>query len=369
MRTRAKMNVPLHLHDAHRPTLNPEEGVSDEESVVALLSSMSHEFRAPLNAILGFAQLLVKDESISAVARRRASGIERAGGHLLHLVNEFLEMSLIESGEVSVHRSVVDLPRLLDEVIEIFRHEAHAKGIRISLRIAPDTPAQVISDPLKVRQILINLVSNAVKFTQQGGVLVLAGAGDPLGDYCSLDLQVMDTGPGIDPEDEELVFRRFGRGRAASSAEGAGLGLAISRHHARLLGGELSLQSTLGRGSIFQLSLPVTWVRFDSNPPAHTPSLDLVQASSGILESGYGSVSGGVGPQDLAEAGVSSIALGELLSAAKGGDHDLLCELLPMVQNETLRYRMAQLAQAYRYPELIEMLKQIEQEIPARTLS
>lgn len=176
------MVAPLQLRDSHRPALDNKESAPDHAAAMALLASMSHEFRAPLNAILGFAQLLVQDESISSVARRRASGIERAGGHLLRLVSEFLEMSLIESGEVSVHRSVVDLPRLLDEVIEMFRQEASAKGIRLSLRIAPDTPAQVITDPLKVRQILINLVSNAVKFTRDGGVLVLVGAEDPSGD-------------------------------------------------------------------------------------------------------------------------------------------------------------------------------------------
>lgn len=353
------MDVPLHRYDRHRPDRNSDGVSPDEASALALLSSMSHEFRAPLNAILGFAQLLVRDENIPPVARRRASGIERAGEHLLRLVNEFLEMSLIDSGEVSVHRSVVELPGLLEEVIELFRQEASEKGIGLSLRIAPDTPAQVITDPLKLRQILINLVSNAVKFTHQGGVLVLVGAEDPMGDYCSLDVQVMDTGPGIHPEDVELVFRKFTRGRAAASAEGAGLGLTISRHHARLLGGALSLQSTLGRGSIFQLSLPVTWLRFDSSPPSQTHPLELEGPSAGIPRSGYSFPPLGRDPLD---AGVSSSALSELLSAAKAGDHDLLCELLAAIPIEPLRLRVRQLTEAYRYPELIEVLKQIDQE-------
>lgn len=216
------------------------------------LANMSHELRSPLNAILGFAQLMLRSRSLAAEHRDSAATINRSGQHLLELINEVLDMSKLEAGRTQLNPGDFDLYRLLGEVQALFQLQAEQKGIQ--LRLVQDQPlAQLIhGDAAKLRQVLINLLSNAVKFTAQGQVSLtvsqletadLQETAAPL----TLQFQVEDSGPGIAPEDLDRVFEPFVQTQAGrASRQGTGLGLAISRRFAQLMGGRFAVGQRLG---------------------------------------------------------------------------------------------------------------------------
>ena len=224
----------------------------------AFLASMSHEIRTPLNAILGFSQLLLGDPGLSARHRAQVDAIVRSGAHLLALIDDVLEMSKIEAGRVTVAAAETDLHALLWDLESMFRLRAQEKGLSLMVERDATVPRHVVTDEKKLRQILINLLGNAVKFTGQGSVALrvsaaASGDGAPL-----LRADVEDTGPGIAAEDLPRLFQRFEQAEAGRrSTGGTGLGLAISRGFARLLGGDITVRSRSGEGSVFTLTLPV----------------------------------------------------------------------------------------------------------------
>lgn len=255
--------------DQLRRSKDAAEAANRAKSV--FLANMSHEFRTPLNAILGFSQLMLRPsaaaqpgvESLSSDQRENLQVIVRSGEHLLGLINDVLEMSKIEAGRATLNEQGFDLHRMLDGLEEMFALRAGQKGIGLSLERASDVPQYVRADEGKLRQILMNLLGNAVKFTAQGGVVLRAaqvtcaesGTAEP---GCVLRFEVEDTGPGIPGEEQEALFRPFVQTAAGQRAqEGTGLGLAISQQFARLMGGELDVRSELGRGSTFGLQVPV----------------------------------------------------------------------------------------------------------------
>jgi CheY-like chemotaxis protein len=225
---------------------------------------MSHEIRTPLNAVLGFAQILERDESLTAKQARFADSILRSGRHLLDLINDILSMSRIEAGQLPLKKVDFCLHDLLDDLEMMFRSRALAKGLQLIVERREDVPRYVHADEGKLRQILINLLGNAVKFTELGGVGVrvwTAAREDKAGDQqADLDLfvEVEDTGPGIPPEDLESIFNSFQQSETGTEAGGTGLGLAISWQLADLMCGELTVQSQMGKGSCFRLQAPVT---------------------------------------------------------------------------------------------------------------
>ena len=221
------------------------------------LASMSHEIRTPLNAVLGFAQLLRRDDTLSVEARERVELIERAGSHLLMLLNSILEMSKIEAGRIELRETDFDLRSLLVDIVGMFRGTATAKGIDVVADVSKEVPTIVHADELKLRQILANLVGNAVKFTDRGGVELRARATSQ-SDSILLRLSVCDTGPGMADADLSRVFEKFAQASVGADKSGTGLGLAISREYAALMGGTITVQSELGVGTTFDLSLPVT---------------------------------------------------------------------------------------------------------------
>ncbi len=220
----------------------------------AFLASMSHEIRTPLNAVLGYSQLLGRSATISDEHRRAVEVINRSGEHLLLLINDILEMSRIEAGRSSCEPEDFDLHALLDSLRSLFLQRCNDKGIDFQVLRSGDLPRFVRTDQRKVRQILINMISNAVKFTSRGHVEIdaeMAGG--------QLTIKVRDTGIGIAPEELSQLFRSFVQSDAGRrSGEGTGLGLAISLGFARLMGGTLTAESAPGRGSTFTLALPVT---------------------------------------------------------------------------------------------------------------
>ena len=244
------------------------------------LANMSHELRTPLNAILGFSQLMNQDKTITEEHQNSLAIINRAGEHLLNLINDILEMSKIEAGRTSLTIADFDLHQLLDNLQEMLRFRAFNKGLQLTFQTAADIPRYITSDASKLRQVLINLLGNAIKFTQKGSVKLSVrmdgeirrqgdketrGQGDieittpstpsPL----RLIFEVTDTGIGVSVEEIELLFEAFRQTDAGrKSQQGTGLGLAISRKYVQLMGGDITVESTSEVGSKFTFDIQVT---------------------------------------------------------------------------------------------------------------
>ncbi|MFX1355260.1 MAG: ATP-binding protein, partial [Promethearchaeota archaeon] len=224
------------------------------------LANMSHEFRTPLNAILGFSQLMLRQRGMPYEQRENLEIIGRSGEHLLGLINDVLELSKIEAGRTTVNVQSFDLHRMLEGLEDMFYLRADQKGIALFFDIAPDVPQHVRMDEGKLRQVLMNLLGNAVKFTQEGGVslrVTVRSVPDEGGQRQVLHFEVEDTGPGVAPEEMGVLFDAFVQTASGQQAqEGTGLGLAISQQFVRLMGGEIVLRSELGQGSTFEFELP-----------------------------------------------------------------------------------------------------------------
>jgi PAS domain S-box-containing protein len=224
------------------------------------LANMSHEIRTPMNAILGFAQILLKDEEIQGKNRNYIETIDRSGEHLLALINDILEMSKIEAGHISYNPSVFNFPLLIEDIKSMFTPRLEAKNLSLTIQIDPAVPQYVASDENKLKEILINLIGNAIKFTLNGGIKVSCGIQETsqteLTGKLTLMLDVEDTGVGIPADEIPKLFQIFEQTRSGTkTAGGTGLGLAISRSHARLMGGDITVTSVPGNGSCFHVQL------------------------------------------------------------------------------------------------------------------
>ncbi len=223
------------------------------------LANMSHELRTPLNAILGFAQLLIRDRDLEAQHREQLGIINHSGEHLLTLINDILEMSKIEAGGITLNPTDFDLYALLDALEDMLRFKTQSKGVDLRFERAATVPQYITLDENKLRQVLINLLGNAIKFTDVGHIILrvaLWTATDPLAPP-QLHFAVEDTGPGIVAEEIELLFQPFVQARAGQqSHQGTGLGLPISQKFIQMMGGEITLTSTLGQGSTFEFVIP-----------------------------------------------------------------------------------------------------------------
>jgi len=227
------------------------------------LANMSHELRTPLNAILGFSQLISKDKTLNPSQRENIETINHSGEHLLGLINDILDLSKIESGRMNVRTHTFDLYHMLQELGEMFEVRARQKDLKLSVDIAPKVPQYVNTDEGKLRQVLINLVGNAIKFTHSGSVILrvdLANSkiSEPAAQNCDLRFSVEDTGIGIVAEDLEHIFEPFMQSQSGNtSQDGTGLGLAISRQQVELLGSRLEIKSEPGIGSTFSFEISV----------------------------------------------------------------------------------------------------------------
>lgn len=229
----------------------------------AFIANMSHEFRTPLNVILGFAQVMHLDPLSTPDQQENLQAICRSGEHLLGLINDVLDLSKIEAGCVSADENIVDLIDLLNSVKTMFSQQARAKGLELHAEIASDLPQHIITDANKLRQILLNLLSNAIKFTSEGRVIFRVSVDNDLGFKRSspqqlIHFEISDTGVGIDAAEIETIFSAFTQTEIGkASPNGTGLGLTISRNFAQLLGGEITVRSILERGSTFSFKLPI----------------------------------------------------------------------------------------------------------------
>jgi len=223
----------------------------------AFLSNMSHELRTPLNSVLALSQALAMQagERLSPEERDYLEIIERNGKNLLALINDLLDLAKIEAGGMTVHPAPFSLAQILENLTASLSPLAAEKNIALTLNLPAELPA-LESDEIRVNQVLQNLMANAVKFTDEGGVTVSAES-----DGQTISVRIADTGIGMAPEDLPHIFEEFRQvnGSASRRHEGTGLGLAIARKSARLLGGDITVESTPGRGSVFALTLPVHW--------------------------------------------------------------------------------------------------------------
>ncbi len=219
------------------------------------LANMSHELRTPLNAILGFSGLMRLDSQLSIAQRENLDIINRSGSHLLKLINDVLEVAKIESGYLNVDIAPFDLGELIRDVTEMMQIRAQEKGLRLILDQTSEFPRYIKSDEARIRQILINLINNAVKFTDQGGVTVRLGVKENA--HHHLLIEVEDSGPGIAPEDRTRLFEPFVQLSEDATQRGTGLGLTITRQFVNMLGGSIVVESTLGEGALFRVELPV----------------------------------------------------------------------------------------------------------------
>ncbi len=224
------------------------------EAKSRFLAAVSHDLRTPLNAILGFSDVLLQRMfgELNPKQEEYLGDIHSAGEHQLALVNDLLDLSKIEAGKMELHPVPFSVPELVESAMAIVRPLADAKHLRLSCTIAPGV-GTMHQDPARLKQVLLNLLSNAIKFTTTGTVALDVSEADD-----RVRIAVSDTGVGIRPEDQALVFDEFRQvGASARSAQGTGLGLALVRGFARMMGGEVTLVSELGRGSTFTIVIPV----------------------------------------------------------------------------------------------------------------
>lgn len=238
------------------------------------LANMSHELRTPMNAILGFANILMRDPERTQEQERKASIILKSGEHLLSIINDILDLAKIESGKMERDDSDFDLEAFLRDIIDMLRIRAETKGLVLELDISSSYPKYIRADSGKLRQILINLVGNAIKFTDKGSIRIKLWAQAGGNENSQLFFEICDTGVGISPQDQERIFQPFIQ---AGQHEGTGLGLTISKQYIELLGGSIIVQSKTGEGSCFQFSIQYRSVNEGANVPSNQQTRVVVR--------------------------------------------------------------------------------------------
>jgi signal transduction histidine kinase len=258
------------------------------------LATMSHELRTPLNSILGFSEVLLSSGLLADKPQRWVNNIQTSGEKLLALINDILDLAKIEAGKMELRLEKFLVTDVCEGQLNMFRPLAQKKNIELRSQVDPNL-APLRQDQTKLQQILSNLLSNAIKFTPEGGRVLLKAEADPL----HVVLTVQDTGVGIAPEDQELVFERFRQAGNPLTREqgGTGLGLSIVRELTKLLGGEVTLRSELGRGSTFTVRLPL---QLNDEPRME---FDLPREALDLVETRNGNGTGAArktGPEDAA---------------------------------------------------------------------
>ncbi len=320
------------------------------------LANMSHEFRTPLNAILGFTQLMARDEAITPKQKKSLSIIHNSGEHLLNLINDVLEMSKIEKGETELQPKVFSLHRLLHDLQLMFQPLAQAKQLSLQFELARGLIEYIKTDRVKLRQVLINLLDNAIKFTQTGSVVlrVLSLREIAMGNVvittnkAKLIFEIEDTGIGIAEKEMELLFKPFIQTTAdIPKLGGTGLGLAISQHFVNLMGGKINLVSTLGEGSIFSFGIQVDLAPSSTCKSTYEPMSTVICPEIAPTKS--------VNCQDLSCMTPQWIT--KLYHAAIAVDADLLKQLVAQIPSthQSLATALEELIGNYDFDRIVEL--------------
>lgn len=236
-----------------------QESEAANKAKSVFLSNMSHEIRTPLNAIIGFSQLMKRDIHLSKQQKEYNTAIIRAGEHLLELINEILELSKIEAGRIVLNPTSIDLHALCNDIYMMFRDRANDKHLQLIFENSDDLPKYIMVDEGKLRQLFVNIIGNAIKFTDEGGVAVRTQVTRFEDDKSYLIVEVQDSGPGISEEELGKLFRHFEQtSSGVKKGTGTGLGLALSRELALLMGGDITVSSKVGEGSVFTFKIVFT---------------------------------------------------------------------------------------------------------------
>jgi len=274
----AQIAISLHnalLYDAHEQARMAAETANQAKS--SFLANMTHELRTPLNGILGYTQILQREDPLSDAQRNGLEIIRHSGEYLLILINDILDLSRIEADRIELHPTDFGLDQFLEDLVVLFSQRAAQKGIAFGLERMSWLPEGLHADEKRLRQILVNLLSNAVRFTDRGGVTLRVGWEAGL-----LQLRVSDTGPGIAEVDQTRIFEPFVQvGEHHNHSEGGGLGLAITRRLVAMMGGEFSLSSQPGEGSVFSVQLSLEEAR--APLPVRRPSPRTISGYEGSM--------------------------------------------------------------------------------------
>ncbi|MAL04024.1 MAG: hypothetical protein CL625_07110 [Arenimonas sp.] len=265
--------------EAYRMELRAEQARQSSQDKSVFLASMSHEIRTPMNAIFGFTNLL-GETPLDPRQATYVDSIRKSGQALLSLINDVLDLSKMEAGKLELREEATDLREIVDQVLTMFKQTCADKGISLRADFDGRSELPVMVDPVRLRQVLINLVSNAVKYTEKGGVVVRVAChpGNEDG-RCDLRIEVLDSGTGIPAHQLGMIFEPFEQGDSVDgkNREGTGLGLSIVRRLAELMGGELQAESTVGEGSLFRMDIPdrVIGAESVSQQPARSHRIDF----------------------------------------------------------------------------------------------
>ena len=298
--------------EAERAATAAHERAEVAEAKQRFLANISHELRTPLNAITGFAGLLAATDLDDTQARRVAH-IAEAGQQLTRIVNDVIDLAELDGGEVRLELAPFDPATLVEDALETVRLTAEAKGLALGLELPPTLPGLLLGDAGRLGKVLAHLLDNAVKFTERGGVTLRLESRD-IGVRCELTLLVTDTGPGLDDEAQTRLFRRFSQGddSVRKSVGGGGLGLAVARELMTLMGGEVGVQSTPGRGARF-------WLRLSLE---HSAIAD--QSAQAAISTSEGQ--GGVFNVLYADDNATNRALVQAILQSQGHRCDLVCD-------------------------------------------
>jgi PAS domain S-box-containing protein len=270
-------DVTQHKRSEEALRLAREAAEAANHAKSSFLARMSHEIRTPMNGVLGMTELLL-ETGLTGTQRKYAETVQRSGKNLLGIINDLLDFSKIEAGKLELENVDMDLRRTIEDIVELLAERAHAKGLELACRVPPDLATYVKGDPLRLGQVLTNLVGNAVKFTEHGSVVIRVAAVGETAERISMRLDVTDTGVGISPEAQTRIFDEFAQGDGSTTRKhgGSGLGLAISKQLVEMMGGTIHVESALGAGSTF-------WFTANFEKQAMPPRAEPRAAPIGLL--------------------------------------------------------------------------------------
>src|ERR671914_1730157 len=245
-------NVTQHKRNAEALRLAREAAEAASQAKSSFLARMSHEIRTPMNGVLGMTELLL-ETGLSSTQRKYAETVQRSGQNLLNIINDLLDFSKIEAGKLELENVDMDLRRTIEDIVELLAERAHVKGLELACSIPPDLVTHVRGDPLRLGQVLTNLLGNAIKFTEQGSVVIRVSSVEETAKNVTMRFEVSDTGAGISLEAQSRIFDEFSQADGSTTRKhgGSGLGLAISKQLVEMMGGTIHVESAPGAGSTF----------------------------------------------------------------------------------------------------------------------
>ncbi len=270
-------DVTQHKRSEEALRLAREAAEAANHAKSSFLARMSHEIRTPMNGVLGMTELLL-ETGLTSTQRKYAETVQRSGKNLLGIINDLLDFSKIEAGKLELENVDMDLRRTIEDIVDLLAERAHAKGLELACSIPPDLVTQVRGDALRLGQILTNLVGNAIKFTDEGSIVIRAASAEETPSHVTMRFDVSDTGVGISKEAQARIFDEFAQADGSTTRKhgGSGLGLAISKQLVEMMGGSIHVQSELGAGSTF-------WFTANFEKQAAQPAAESRSVPIGLL--------------------------------------------------------------------------------------